>query len=60
VTQGTATPVHFWVIDDNSQLPANVIETLMFNLTMLYYNWSGPIRVPAPLMYAHKLAMFGG
>ena len=21
-----------------------------------YYNWAGPIKVPAPCMYAHKIA----
>ena len=32
------------------------IQVLTYKLTHLYYNWPGTIRVPAPCMYAHKLA----
>jgi hypothetical protein len=24
----------------------------------MYFNWCGPIKVPAPCMYAHKIAEF--
>jgi len=29
---------------------------LTFNLCFYYFNWSGAIKVPAPCMYAHKIA----
>jgi aubergine-like protein len=29
---------------------------LTFDLCHYYFNWSGPIKVPAPCMYAHKIA----
>ena len=25
-------------------------------MTHYYFNWAGPIKVPAPCMYAHKIA----
>ena len=31
-----------------------------FQLTHLYYNWPGTVRVPAPCQYAHKLAFLVG
>jgi len=24
----------------------------------MYFNWCGPVKVPAPCMYAHKIAEF--
>ena len=32
------------------------IEKLTFDLCHYYFNWAGPIKVPAPCMYAHKIA----
>ena len=29
---------------------------MTFNLCHYYFNWAGPIKVPAPCMYAHKIA----
>lgn len=26
----------------------------------MYYNWTGPVRTPAPCMFAHKLAYLLG
>ena len=31
-----------------------------FQLTYLYFNWSGTVRVPAVCQYAHKLAYLIG
>ena len=34
----------------------DILPTLTFDLCFLYSNWRGPVRVPAPLKYAEKLA----
>jgi len=34
------------------------IEHLTFALCHFYFNWAGPIKVPAPAQYAHKIADF--
>lgn len=56
VNQGSVTPVAYNVIYDKSGLSADQMQRLAFKLSHLYYNWQGTIRVPAPCMYAHKLA----
>lgn len=33
---------------------------LSFQLTHMYFNWPGTVRVPAPCQYAHKLAYLVG
>jgi len=55
-TQGCVTPTHFYVAYDNSPLKKDVLEKLTFDLCYYYFNWQGPIKVPAPCMYAHKMA----
>ena len=55
-TQGCVLPTHFYVAFNDSQLPKAVIEKLTFDLCHYYFNWAGPIKVPAPCMYAHKIA----
>jgi aubergine-like protein len=58
--RGTATPTHYNVVYDSSDLPSNVVENLTYRLCFNYYNWSGAIKAPAPCQYAHKLAHFVG
>jgi aubergine-like protein len=55
-TQGCVLPTHFYVAYDDSTLTKNVVEKFTFALCHYYYNWAGPIKVPAPCMYAHKIA----
>ena len=55
VTQGTATPTCFQVEYGNMDCP-EILPKLTFDLCFLYSNWRGPVRVPAPLKYAEKLA----
>lgn len=58
-TQGTANPTRFTVLF--SEFPSFKIDhwiTLSFQLCHLYYNFSGVVRLPAPLMYANKLIKF--
>eukprot|EP01106_Pelomyxa_sp_JSP_P017608 TRINITY_DN733_c0_g1_i5.p1 TRINITY_DN733_c0_g1~~TRINITY_DN733_c0_g1_i5.p1 ORF type:complete len:483 (-),score=128.97 TRINITY_DN733_c0_g1_i5:86-1432(-) len=60
VTQGTVTPTHYHVIKNGTRLPAYNLQLLTYKLTHLYFNWPGTIKVPAPCMYAHKLAFLVG
>lgn len=55
VNQGTATPTNFHVAFGNMSCP-EIIPKLSYDLCYLYCNWRGPVRVPAPLKYAEKLA----
>jgi aubergine-like protein len=60
VTQGTCTPTRYNVIYDTTGLPAEVFYQMTFYQCYNYYNWSGGIRVPSVVMYAHKLAYLIG
>lgn len=61
VLQGTVTPTSYNILEDiNSNLDADRHQRLAYKLTYLYYNWMGPVRVPAPCLYAHKLAYITG
>ena len=55
VSSGTATPSNFHVAYGNMNCP-EMIPKLTYDLCFLYSNWRGPIRIPAPLKYAEKLA----
>lgn len=54
--QGCMRPTHFFVPLNQSSLTKLELEQLTFNLCHYYFNWAGPIKVPAPCMYAHKIA----
>ena len=56
VTQGCALPTHFYVAFNDSPVPRDILENFTFHLCHYYFNWAGPIKVPAPCMYAHKVA----
>ena len=60
VRQGTVSPAHYNIIDDNTGLKPAQYQSLTYKLTHLYYNWPGTIRVPAPCQYAQKLAYLVG
>ncbi|KAL0271382.1 UNVERIFIED_CONTAM: hypothetical protein PYX00_008486 [Menopon gallinae] len=60
VRNGTATPSHYIVLYDNSDIKPDHIQRLTYKFCHLYYNWQGTIRVPAPCNYAHKLAYLVG
>ena len=42
-----------WHAEDD--MSASELHEFTCQLSMLYQNWPGPIRVPAPVMYATKL-----
>ncbi|BET00950.1 aubergine [Nesidiocoris tenuis] len=60
VNQGTVSPTHFNVIYDTGNNGPDMLQRLSFKLCHLYFNWSGTVRVPAPVQYAHKLAFLVG
>lgn len=49
-------PTHFFVPLKQSCLNKLELQQLTFALCHNYFNWAGPIKVPAPSMYAHKIA----
>lgn len=55
-TQGCVLPTHFYVCYNDSLIRRDSFEKLTFALCHYYFNWAGPIKVPAPCMYAHKIA----
>lgn len=60
VTQGTANPCHYDIIYNESTLSLSDVFSLTYELTWNYTNWMGPVKVPAPVQYAHKLCSLIG
>jgi len=56
--QGCVLPTHFFVPKNESSLTKVDIQQLTYSLCHFYFNWAGPIKVPAPCQYAHKIAEF--
>lgn len=57
-----ARPTRFIVLRDDMQLGdnADALQIMTNEMTYQYFNWPGPIRVPACVMYAHKAAYLFG
>ncbi|XP_069951792.1 piwi-like protein 1 [Cherax quadricarinatus] len=60
INEGTVSPTSFNIIEDSSGLKTDHMQRLAYKLCHMYYNWQGTIRVPAPCMFAHKLAYMTG
>jgi aubergine len=60
VRQGTVAPTSYNIIHDTNGLTPDQLQMISYKMTHLYYNWSGCTRVPAPVQYAHKLALLVG
>lgn len=60
VTQGTATPTNYNVIYNNTPLTADQFYQLTYHQCFSYYNWSGPLKVPAVIMMANKQGLVIG
>ncbi|XP_037958160.1 protein argonaute-3 [Teleopsis dalmanni] len=58
--EGTVTPTHYVVLNDDGKFKPDIIQRLTYKLTFMYYNWPGAIRVTACVQYAHKLAYLVG
>ena len=60
VNNGTARPTHYNIVLNQCGLSLNRIEELTYDLTHLYYNWMGAVKVPAVVQYAHTCTnLFG-
>jgi len=71
-TQGTAAPTHYFILGNminKAGVYENVnpdettirnVEMLTYKMCYLYYNWTGSIKVPAPIQYAQKLGQLIG
>jgi aubergine-like protein len=57
-----ARPTRFIVMRDDMNLGTNSnnLQQMTNSMTYQYFNWPGPIRVPACVMYAHKAAYLFG
>lgn len=60
VNMGTATPTKYQVLYDESKICSDMLFQLTYFQCYNYYNWSGPVKVPAVCQYAHKQAYFIG
>ena len=58
VNSGCASPTHFDVLYDSTRIPVEILQSCTYFLCHYYWNWSGPIRIPAPLKYAEVCSKF--
>ncbi|KAL4470488.1 hypothetical protein ABPG74_012099 [Tetrahymena malaccensis] len=55
---GVCTPTKYTCLYNNTNLKEDQIWQFTYYQTFNYYNWQGPVRVPAAMKYAEKLAKF--
>lgn len=55
---GTATPTHYVIVENECKLSADILQRLTYKLTYQYFNWTGSIRVPAPCQVRFFIAVF--
>ena len=61
VDKGTGSPVHFLCLyNNNDDLTINDFEEITYQQSYYYWNWPGPIRIPAALKYAEVANTFCG
>ncbi|CAD8192080.1 unnamed protein product [Paramecium octaurelia] len=60
VTQGTCTPTHYRVLENNTNWSEELFWQLTYYQCFNYQNWTGAVRVPSCVQYAHKLAYLIG
>ena len=59
VDRGCASPVHFLCLyNNNDDLTINDFEDISYKQSFYYWNWPGPIRIPAALKYAEVANTF--
>jgi aubergine-like protein len=59
-SKGTVTPSHYTVWYDSANTPPSALQHITHRLSFLYFNIWMSVRLPAPAMYAKKLAKFIG
>ena len=58
--QGVPSPAHYSVIIDDIQIGPEAIQEMSYKLSYLYFNFSGAVKIPAPIKYAFRLATMCG
>ncbi|CAD8139528.1 unnamed protein product [Paramecium octaurelia] len=62
-TQGTVQPTYYHVLVNDLIDEPNItskLQALAYKLCYMYYNFSGAIKIPAPIQYAHVCSNFIG
>ena len=49
-------PTKYTIIHDDIKLDSGKIQELAYSLSYLFYNFSGAVKLPAPVKYAYSLA----
>lgn len=57
-TIATALPVHYFVVKNTTDMSNGKVEEFTYHLCYNYFNFMGSIKVPAAVMYAHKVANY--
>ncbi|KAL4438115.1 hypothetical protein ABPG74_016894 [Tetrahymena malaccensis] len=55
---GVCTPTKYTCLYNSTNLKEDQFWQITYFQTFNYYNWQGPVRVPAAMKYAEKLAKF--
>merc|ERR1712192_385463 len=58
--QGTVAPLHYRMHYNTIPLKADHFQQITYMLCFMYFNWNGPVKIPSPVQYAHKLAYLVG
>ena len=57
---GVPTPSHYTVLYDEIKADPKDLMGMTYKLTFTYFNFSGSVKIPAPVKYADKMAMLMG
>lgn len=57
-TSATALPVHYQVVINTTQLTSGDIKMMTYHQCYGYFGFQGPIKTPACVMYAYKIASY--
>eukprot|EP00727_Mastigamoeba_balamuthi_P012760 m51a1_g8106 putative piwi-like protein 1-like (1210) ;mRNA; r:102359-107663 len=58
VREGSVRPTHYRVLVNEANVPPAAVQQITHQLCHMYFNWTGTIAVPAPIMFAQKLCEF--
>jgi len=50
------TPTHYSVLFDNTESAPELLQKFVLKLCLMYYNFSGAVKIPAPMKYSTRLA----
>lgn len=54
-TQGVSQPTHYYIAYQDKPVNEKDVYMLVYKLCYLYYNWTGAVRIPAPVQNVKKL-----